>query len=119
MGNVKCWWNWGIDDTGFTFMPNNLTEKNLYIELERMSTKDTDLNEFIKKSKVDPRKIYRFFEEENLNDFINYVKEKWSKEGKNLSSFVFKEGKETNANEESNSRPGVLYKYIWILLFFY
>ena len=115
MGNVKCWWNGGIDATGFTFMPNKLTEKDIYIQLERMSTKDTELNDFIEKSKVDPKKIYRFFEEEILNDFINFAKEKWGKENKKLYSFIFKEGKETNSNEESNTRPGMLYKYSYLL----
>lgn len=81
------------------------------MELERMSTKDTELNSFILENKINPRQIYRFFEEENLNDFIISMKEKLRKEGKIIPSFTFKEGKETNANEERNTRPGVLYKY--------
>ena len=111
MGNLACWWKGETEPPGFGIMPNKLNERNMDIQLETMCSQNTELNEFIRKNNANAKKIYRHFDLDALTEFIQYTKEKWSKENKQPGKFLLVEGQEGNSSEEWNTRPGMYYKY--------
>lgn len=90
----------------------NFIDKNMNLRLDKLSTKDSALNEFLSENEVPPKLVYKYFEEEQLAEFAATAKEKAKEENRYLAKFVFLENVESKTPDVSNTRPGMAYKYL-------
>lgn len=81
------------------------------LRLDKLSTKDSELNVFLTQNQVSPKKIYQFFEEDQLTEFMLECQQKAKLNSLKLGLFQLKESKESKLSDPSNTRAGMDFKY--------
>lgn len=87
------------------------SQKRTPLQLDKLSTKDSELNEFLSQNHISPKVVYQYFDEEQLNDFMTHAKQVATHENRKLGTFELKQDQESVITDPSNTRAGMAYKY--------